>query len=81
MNQREALEEAKRRWGATGAIQLRAPSTNGGTGRLARYRYIVGNGRLGAACSLMGQGNSWVEAFEDVRPRPPRASGAGRNRE
>jgi hypothetical protein len=69
----QALTEAKRRWGGGGAVRLRPPSlyTEGrGPGRLARYRYMVGNGGLGRGCTIMGQGNSWSEAFDDARPRP-----------
>ena len=74
MNQDQAVQEAKRRWGSSGHVRLRAASLykgRGGPGRLARYRYVVGNGRLGTECSILGQGNSWLEAFEDARPRLP----------
>lgn len=40
-----------------------------GPGRLARYRYEVGNGGLRRTCTIVGQGDSWAEAFEDARPR------------
>jgi hypothetical protein len=72
MTQQDAEHEAQRRWGPSGRARLRAPSLykgRGGPGRLARYRYVVGNGKLGVNCSILGQGNSWVEAFEDARPR------------
>jgi hypothetical protein len=76
MTEQQAMVEAKRRWGDTGVVRQRAPSLykgRGGPGRLARYRYMVGDGQLGARCTIMGQGNSWSEAFDDARPRPPRA--------
>jgi hypothetical protein len=72
MTQDEAAKEAVRRWGPSGRVRFRPPSTGRGRdrgGRLARYRYMVGNGLLGAACSILGQGNSWLEAFDDARPR------------
>ncbi len=74
MTQREAELEAKRRWGSSGAVRLRDETLykgRSGPGRLARYRFVVGDGRLGPACTFIGQGNSWAEAFADVRPRPP----------
>jgi len=71
MTEQQALEEAKRRWGESGAVRER-PATlykgRAGPGRLARYRFVVGNGRLGSACTIVGQGHSWAEAFEDARP-------------
>jgi hypothetical protein len=72
MTQDEAAREALKRWGPSGRVRFRAPSPGRGRGRggrLARYRYLVGNGQLGAACTILGQGNSWREAFEDARPR------------
>jgi hypothetical protein len=72
MTKDEALREALKRWGPGGLVRYRAPSPGRGrdrTGRLARYRYFVGNGRLGAACTILGQGNSWREAFDDAHPR------------
>ena len=75
----EALAEARRRWGPAGRVLLRAAALykgRSGPGRLARYRYLVGDGKLGPGCTMLGQGNSWREAFDDVRPRP---SGVVRN--
>ena len=72
MTQQEATVEAQRRWGTSGAARLRGPALykgRSGPGRLARYRFLVGNGRLGPSCTILGQGNSWLEAFEDARPR------------
>lgn len=72
MTGREALNEAKRLWGDDGTIRLRPPTPHKGRmgpGRLARYRYEVGNGRLGSNCTIMGQGHSWSEAFADARSR------------
>lgn len=73
LTEQQALLEARRRWGDTGAVRLRAPPTykaGRAPGRLARYPYVVGNGRLGPSCTVLGQGNSWAEAFEDAKPRP-----------
>lgn len=72
MTKEEAAKEAMRRWGPTGHVRLRGPAMHKDSkrpGRLARYRYQVGNGRLGPQCTVLGQGNSWSEAFEDARPR------------
>lgn len=70
MTEKEALAEAVRRWGPTGAIRYRpAPNSRemGGKGRLARYPCTVGNGNLGKSCSVEGQGDDWRSAFEDAR--------------
>ena len=72
LTDREAAEEAVRRWGPSGRARLRAGAPHKAIarpGRLARYRYQVGNGKLGPACTILGQGNSWREAFGDARPR------------
>jgi hypothetical protein len=72
MTRREAEAEAVRRWGAGGTIRERGGPQGKGRaspGRLARYRYIVGNGRLSHTCSILGQGDSWRSAFEDAGPR------------
>lgn len=71
MTQKEALAEAVRRWGKSGAIRCRpAPASKARVrqGRLSRYRCTVGNGDLGKYCSVEGQGDTWREAFEDARP-------------
>jgi hypothetical protein len=71
MSDKEALAEAVRRWGSTGAIRLRpdgVSKSKNGRGRLARYRCTVGNGHLGKACSIEGQGDTWEEAFADAKP-------------
>ncbi|MBK7864908.1 MAG: hypothetical protein IPJ65_41190 [Archangiaceae bacterium] len=72
LTDQEALLESKRRWGDSGAVRQRAPSPSprGPPGRLARYRYTVGDGRLGAACREIGYGNTWREAFAAVSRRP-----------
>jgi hypothetical protein len=70
MTQAQAQAEAARRWGASGTIEFHAP--RGGRehrGRLARYCCKVGNGASGAFHSVEGQGETWLEAFADVRPR------------
>jgi hypothetical protein len=71
MTEEQALAEAVRRWGPSGAIRLRTQSSVSGRvqrGRLARYRCVVGNGGLGKDCSIEGQGDTWREAFLDARP-------------
>jgi hypothetical protein len=73
MTQLEALEEAKRRWGPTGRARMRGglgANGRGVPGRLARYRFVVGNGKLGVSCTILGQGDTWAEAFADSRARP-----------
>ena len=67
----QALMEARRRWGDGGAVRLLPLGRHQGQGRgrLARYRYLVGNGRLGLSCTVQGQGDSWSQAFEDAKPR------------
>jgi hypothetical protein len=70
MTDDEARAEAVRRWGPGGAIRLSNDIQRPGRvrrGRLARYRCMVGNGNLGKGCSAMGQGDTWREAFLDVR--------------
>ncbi len=77
MTEEQALAEAKKRWGASGAIRLRTDSSTSGRvhrGRLARYRCVVGNGGLGKDCSIEGQGDTWEEAFLDARPVTANAS-------
>jgi hypothetical protein len=77
MTEKQALAEAVRRWGASGAIRLRTNSSASGRvqhGRLARYRCMVGNGGLGTDCSVEGQGNTWREAFLDAGPVTASAS-------
>ena len=59
MTEKQALAEAVRRWGASGAIRLRTDSSASGRvlrGRLARYRCVVGNGGLGTDCSIERSG-------------------------
>ena len=71
MTEAQALAEARRRWGSGGAVRMRPAPVNGGDGRrgrLARYRYVVGNGGLGKHCSIQGQADSWRAAFDDARP-------------
>ena len=66
----QARAEAVRRWGAGGRVEFRPPRTpRSRRGRLARYPCTVGNGGGGAFRSIEGQGETWLEAFADVRPR------------
>jgi hypothetical protein len=70
MTQGQAQAEAIRRWGPQGTIEFHAPRADRGQrGRLARYPCKVGNGISGAYRSVEGQGETWVEAFADARPR------------
>lgn len=72
MTNEQALAEARRRWGHTGTIrELPAgPSARpGARGRLARYRYTVGNASLGPRCTVQGQGDTWRAAFDDAGVR------------
>jgi len=70
MTQTQALAEAVRRWGPSGTITFRPPrSIKSIRGRLARYCCTVGNGGGGSFYSIEGQGNTWLEAFADARPR------------
>ena len=69
MTREEALAEAKRRWGPSGAVRFREETSHSGRstrGRLARYCCMVGDGSLGKGCTVEGQGNTWREAFEDA---------------
>ncbi len=82
MTEKQALAEAVRMWGASGAVRLRTDSTSPGRvlrGRLARYRCVVGDGGLGKHRSIEGQGDTWREAFLDARPvasgQEPRSRG------
>jgi hypothetical protein len=71
MTEKEAAAEATRRWGASGTIRLRSDTNglgNAKRGRLAPYRCIVGDGRLGQHRTIEGQGDTWQEAFLDARP-------------
>lgn len=72
MTNEQALAEARRRWGNSGSIrELQAgPSARpGARGRLARYRFTVGDGHLGPRCTVQGQGDSWRDAFADAGSR------------
>jgi len=68
MTQKQAKAEAFRRWGVSGTITFRPPAKNH-RGRLARYRCVVSNGANGSFRSVEGQGDTWLEAFADARPR------------
>ncbi len=72
MTEKQALAEARRRWGSSGTIReltARAEAPSAGRGRLARYRFIVGNAGLGTRCTIQGQGDTWRAAFDDARSR------------
>ncbi len=69
MTQEQARAEALRRWGAAGTIEFRPPRRPRALrGRLARYACKVGNG-ISGGLQVEGQGDTWVEAFEDAHPR------------
>ncbi len=79
LTKEEALAEARTRWGASGAVRARPGGVargGSGRGRLARYRYTVGNGGLGRACSIEGQGDTWRSALADARPLARRSETA-----
>ena len=66
MTLEQARAEAVRRWGAGAMVEFRpARAPRSTRGRLARYRCTVGNGFR----SIEGQGETWIEAFADARPR------------
>lgn len=72
MTDKQALEEARRRWGADAAVHARPPAVHdrgGVRGHLARYRYEVGNCGLGKRCTIRGMGNTWREAFADAEAK------------
>ena len=70
MTEREARDEAFRRWGPRGVIEYRPRrGDRQQRGRLARYPYTVSDGAAGTRRSVEGQGESWRAAFEDARPR------------
>lgn len=70
MTQEQAQAEARRRWGEDGKVEFRPPRVGRRQrGRLARYPCTVGNGASGSGRSVEGQGETWVEAFADARPR------------
>ncbi|MEW5741429.1 MAG: hypothetical protein AB1938_21085 [Myxococcota bacterium] len=69
MTDEQALAEARRRWGDTGHVRVLSPRQRERTGRLARYRFMVGNHAPGPLCTVQGQGNSWREAFDDAVAR------------
>ena len=72
MTQTEAEKEATRRWGQSGWIWYRPNSHGKGggrPGRLARYQYLVGSGQRSNPSSILGQGDTWREAFDDAHGR------------
>jgi len=70
MTQKQARAEAVRRWGPNATITFLPPRSGKiRRGRLARYCCTVGNAGGGSFRSVEGQGNTWLEAFADARPR------------
>lgn len=71
MTQEQALAEARRRWSSTGSVRELPERAMGRVerGRLARYRFIVGNNPPGPRCTVQGQGDSWQAAFADAETR------------
>jgi hypothetical protein len=61
---KEAQAEAVRRWGPRSTVRELPIPISRGSGRLARYRFTVGDG-----ASREGQGNTWREAFDDASRR------------
>ncbi len=69
LTEAQAWAEARRRWGLAGAVRARPPAVTtreGARGRLARYRFVVGNANLGKGCTVQGQGDTWRAAFDDA---------------
>ncbi len=70
MTEQQALAEAIRRWGPRGTVRFLPQRQSGRQrGRLARSPCSVGDGAPGSSHSVEGQGNTWLEAFEDARQR------------
>jgi hypothetical protein len=69
MTQEQALAEARRRWGATGHVRELGSKLGDRSGRLARYRFTVGNHAPGPLCTVQGQGDTWRKAFDDAAER------------
>lgn len=69
MTREEAQAEAIRRWGEGGTVTFRPGGKGGPRGRLARYKCVVSSGERGFFPSTEGQGDTWLEAFADARPR------------
>ncbi|HUJ27985.1 MAG TPA: hypothetical protein VLW85_18315 [Myxococcales bacterium] len=65
MSPEEAFAEARRRWGAHGAISL--------TDRFRRARCLAGELRDGRFF-IRGRGSTWVAAFVDADAREAHAS-------
>ena len=61
----EAIAEAKRRWGPSGAISV--------ADQYAHSRCLVGELR-GGRFWILGRGSNWEAAFADSEARPVRAS-------
>lgn len=71
MTKRDALAEARRRWGQEGAVRLQwIPGTKGDTQRRVGYRFDKGNGIGGFV--ICGTGDTWAAAFADADQREQR---------
>ncbi len=65
MTERQALTEARKRWGKIAYVRKTKPTTHG---KKCAVGYVVTLGGLAMAFSVKGQGDNWVEAFANVRP-------------
>lgn len=62
MNDKQALTEAKKRWGKHAAIRRDPPSAKFPN----RLTHVVGFIALGLLFDVKGQGTTWGEAFADA---------------
>lgn len=62
MTATEAMREARRRWGASGAVEYRG-------GKPAGERFVVGTKGGGPNGIAYGKGSSYEEAFADADRR------------
>ncbi len=62
MNEREAFEEAKRRWGKEAHVRYSQGKLADGARPYAVGRWI------GRKFQVLGQGDSWEEAFQAAGP-------------
>jgi hypothetical protein len=67
MTDKQALTQARKRWGKTGAVQQRQKRTlSERTGAVLVDTHAVGHIAMGLFFAVQGQGPNWVGAFEDA---------------
>lgn len=74
MTQKQALAEAKKRWGKTACIQHNPKALTSGESALTppkdprrlHHRYSVGYVWMNLFFNVLGSGDSWEEAFKDA---------------